>query len=260
MAVLNFTGREDIDRKLVEVTCEKDVRPLKIYLETEPALKDNAKFVGCNVVIEAYLRTKAERRELGLLADLKSKVEVVFKEFDSPEDVQFRLKIVNPSDKKLTGCVSGLRERAKKQQTDSEANRVPLLPVNWAAETDNLSGRFWKLDMNGPTLLVAKGKFASLGDVNQPAFKALAFPSIMKEALTEAFITRFDNPPAWAENWERLAQILGAEERPTLPDGESSRQVIQGYFEDVREWIDSVAALFAADCKLSAISSEFKEV
>ena len=259
MAVLNFTGREDIDRKLVEVTCEKDVRPLKMYLMTEPELKENAKFAGCNVVLEAYLRTKAERRELGPIADLKPKVEVVFKEFDSPENVQFRLKIVNPSDKKLAGCVSGLKERVKKQENDSESNRVPLLPVNWAVDTDNMNGRFWKLDMKGPTLVIAKGKFASLGDVNQPAFKALAFPAIMKEVLSEAFITRFDNPPPWSENWERLAQILGAEERPTLPDGESSRQAIQDYFEEVREWIDSVAALFAADCKLSAISSEFKE-
>ena len=259
MAVLNFTGREDIDRKLVEITHEKDVRPLKIYLKTDPALKDEPKYAGCNVVLEAYLRTKAERRELGPIADLKTKEEVVFKEFDSPENVQFRLKIVNPSDKMLKGYVSGLKEREKKQESDSESNRVPLLPVNWAADTDNMGGRFWKLDLAGPTLLLAQGKFASLGDVTQPVFKALAFPSIMREVLTEAFITRFDNPPPWAENWERLAQILGAEARPSLPDSEKSRQVIQEHFENVRAWIDSVAALFAKDCKLSAISSEFKE-
>ena len=41
MAVLNFTGREDIDRSLVEIKVEKNVQPLKIYFKTLPALKAN---------------------------------------------------------------------------------------------------------------------------------------------------------------------------------------------------------------------------
>ena len=72
MAVLNYTGREDIDRSQVEIVREKDIWPLTVYLKTQQELRDNAKYVGCDVVLVAYLRTKAERAELGPIASLKA--------------------------------------------------------------------------------------------------------------------------------------------------------------------------------------------
>lgn len=261
MAVLNYTGREDIDRSQVEIVREKDMWPLTVYLKTQQELRDNAKYIGCDVVLVAYLRTKAERAELGSIASLKASVQVVFKEFQISEGVQYRLMVVRPSDKMLTGAVDGLKEKDPKKPKEEHKDRIPLLPVNWATDGDNMGGRFWKIDFKGskPTLLLQSGKFATLGDVNKLEFKALAFPSILKECLTEAFVTRFDNPPTWAENWETLARILGAEDRPMLSEGEKNRQNIQLYFEGTRDWIDSVAARFAADCKLASIDSEFKQ-
>src|SRR5574344_624621 len=138
MAVLNFTGREDIDRSFVEISSEKIVQPLTVYLKTDAKLKENPKFSGCDVVLEAYLRTKAERAELGKLAALKPSVQIVFKEFLFAEGVQYRLKIANPADKKLAGVVSGISEKQPKKPKEERKKRKPLLPVNWAAEGDNL--------------------------------------------------------------------------------------------------------------------------
>lgn len=261
MAVLNFTGREAIDRGLIEIACEKDVRPLKIYLKTKPGLKENPKFVGCDVVLDAYLRTKAERAELGHLSDLAQSVEVVFKEFASGEDVQFRLKIVNPSDKKLTGIVSGLEIKEPKKPKDDFRKRKSLLPVNWASDGDNLNDRFWKVSFDGvrPTLLIRKGKFTTLGDVNRPEFQALAFPDILREVLTYAFVVRFDNPPSWAVDWERLVEIIDGTPRPELSTSENNRSVLQDYFEGTVKWIDAVSEKFAASCGLDGIDSNFKK-
>lgn len=260
MAVLNFTGREAIDRSLVSISSAKDVQPLTIYLKTESELKANPKYAGCDVVLEAYLRTKAERVELGPLADLRPSVEIVFKEFLLAEGVQYRLKVVNPTDKKLAGVVDGLKERESKKSKDEPKKRKSVMDVNWAASGDNLKHRFWKVSFAGskPTLLIRPGKFATLGDVNQPAFQALAFPIILREVLAHAFITCFDNPPGWADDWEKLAYIIGATERPQLGPNEKSRQVLQQHFEDTVEWIDTVAEKFAADCKLDGIDSTFK--
>lgn len=260
MAVLNFTGREAIDRSLITITSEKNVQPLKIYLKTDASLKANPKYAGCDVVLEAYLRTKAERAELGKLADLKASTEIVFKEFLLAEGVQYRLKIVNPTDKKLAGVVDGLKEKDPKKPDDEPKKRKSVLDVNWAQSGDNLKNRFWKVDCHGakPTLLIRHGKFTSLGDVNEPAFQALAFPSILREVLTYAFVTRFDNPPGWSEDWEKLAFILGANERPQLNPAEKNRQNIEAYFEDMIDWIDTAAEKFAAECRLDGIDSSFK--
>lgn len=260
MAVLNFTGREDIERSLITITSEKNIQPLKIYLKTEPALKANPKYAGCDVVLEAYLRTKAERAEIGKLSNLKQSVEIVFKEFLLAEGVQYRLKIVNPTDKKLAGVVDGLKEKDPKKTKEEPKKRKSVIDVNWAAPGDNLKNRFWKVSFAGskPTLLIRHGKFTTLGDVNQPAFQALAFPSILREVLTYTFVTCFDNPPSWAEDWEKLAFILGAGECPQLNAGEKNRQTIQQHFVDVSDWIDTVVEKFAADCKLDGVDSSLK--
>lgn len=76
--------------------------------------------------------------------------------------------------------------------------------------------------------------------------------------MNPLFVTRFDNPPIWAEDWEKLAFILDGSARPELAPGEKNRQTIQQYFEDVSDWIDTVAEKFAADCELDRIDSTFK--
>lgn len=261
MAVLNFTGRETIDRSLIEIKSEKDVVPLTIYLKTQDAIKANPHFANCVVVIEAYLRTKAERKELGTLSELKQSMKVVFNEFLIAEGVQYRLKIVNPGDRKLLGVAEGLKEHEKKSEDLNAGKRKTLLPVNWATDADNMKNRFWKVSFKGPepTLLLRKGKFSTLGDVNKLEFQALAFPAILRTVLTYAFIIKFDNPPIWAADWERLAQILGAEAKPSeLSPNEKKRQAIERYFEDVEDWIDRVSEKFAQDRKIDGIDSTFR--
>ena len=262
MALMNYTGRESIDRSLIDIIGEKNAPVLTVYLKTSPELKNNPKYAGCMVSLDAIRSTKAERRELGTVEDLPQSVKVVFRDFPSSNGVSFRLKVVRPIDKMIFGVASNLHEKEEKSSDNDTGSRKPLLPVNWAEQSDNLKGRFWKLNLrvppSNPTLLLAKGKFSSLGEVNQPAFRALAFPSIMREILTYAFIVRFENPPQWADDWATLAKYLGCNELPVLPDGAESPQEIEEHLEAVEEWIDDAAARFAEDCHLNDITSEFK--
>ncbi len=261
MALMNYTGRESIDRSLIDIIGEKNAPVLTVYLKTSPELKNNPKYAGCMVSLDAIRSTKAERRELGAVEDLPQSVKVVFKDFPSSNGVSFRLKVVRPIDKMIFGVASNLHEKEEKSSDNDTGSRKPLLPLNWAEQSDNLKGRFWKLNFkvpSNPILLLAKGKFSSLGEVNQPAFQALAFPSIMREILTYAFIVRFENPPQWADDWAKLAKYLGCDELPVLSDRAESPQEIEEHLDAVAEWIDDVAASFAEDCRLVEITSEFK--
>lgn len=261
MALMNYTGREAIDRDLIAVVPKKNAPVLTVFLKTQQPLRDNPRFDGCHVVLDAVLRTRAQRMELGPLAELVPSVEIEFGEFLPDDEVQFRLKIVRPADKVITGEVSGLRIKSDKPEEPAPGRRKSLLPVTWATEGDGMKGRFWKVDFTTPqypVLLIAKGKFAACGDVNNPAFQALAFPAIMKEVLTYAFVTRFCNPPPWTEDWKKLVSLLGCESCPERPEGADSPQEVEEHLESVRKWIDAASAHFASDCHLDSISGDFK--
>lgn len=261
MALMNYTGREAIDRDLIAIIPKKNAPVLTVFLKTQQPLKDNPRFGDCHVVLDAVLRTRAQRRELGPLADLAPSAEIAFDEFLPEDEVQFRLKVVRPADKVITGEVSGLRVKSDKPEEPASGKRKSLLPVNWATEGDGMKGRFWKVDYSDPkypVLLLAKGKFAACGDVNHPAFQALAFPAIMKEVLTYAFATRFCNAPAWAEDWKKLVSLLGCDPCPERPEGADSPQEVEEHLESVRKWIDVASAAFANRCHIDSITGDFK--
>jgi len=260
MALMNYTGREAIDRGLITIVSEKNVLPLTVYLKVDNSLRNNPKYENCNVVFEAVLRTMSQRVDLGSVADLAPSLKVVFKNFMVSEGVLYTLKVVRQSDKMIAAEVDRLREKEEKPPKDETSRRKTLLPVNWAADGDNMKSRFWKVNYNGPNpvLLLAKGKFSDKAAVNQPAFQALAFPSILSEILTYTFITRFDNLPPWADDWDALAKVIGCDPRPSLREDAEGRTELSDYFDSVRDWIDDAAARFSDDCNLKRITSEFK--
>lgn len=263
MPLLNFTDREDIDRSLIEIAVDESSANLIAFLKTKQALRQNERYVGCDVVFEARMGMKAQRTELGPIEDLGPSKEARFEEFSTTEKPSFCLKIVRPGSKTIVGKVEGLRPNNEPKK-DEVSDKKPLLPVNWATEADNMKNRFWKVGLEGtyPILLLQRGKFTTLGDVNQPEFQALAFPEILVEILTHAFVVHFANPPAWSEDWEKLADLLGAEPRPQLErsgDGtQLSSSAIEDHLDSVRTWIDRVADRFASDQKLMRIDSQFK--
>ena len=257
MAIWNYTGRADIDRRLVAVSVDDGARPLKVYLRTDPALKADAAYAGCSVVLEAHLRTKAERADLGPLAALAPSVEVEFREFLLPDDVQYALKIVNPSDRRIAGVLAGIRGHEEKDRRDDDSRkRKTLLPVNMASDADNLKERFWAVSFataSHPTLLLNRKKFRSLGDANGDAFRALAFPAVLREVLTYAYVVQVQSPPTWRDDWETLVRNLTGEEPPDDPDPGDARALGE-YFENVSAWIDAACARFSQECRLGRIA------
>lgn len=261
MALMNYTGRETFDRGLVTIVSDKNILPLTVYLKVDKSLKDNSRYENCNIVLVAALRTMSQRVDLGAVSGLAPSVQVVFRNFMTAEGVLYTLKVVRQSDKMIAGEVGRLREKEDKPLDDETSRRRTLLPVNWAADGDNMGSRFWKVNYNGPTpvLLLAKGKFSDKAAVNQPAFQALAFPSILSEILTYTFITRFDNPPPWTNDWDVLARVIGCDPRPTIPEDAEGRTELSDYFDQLEAWIDDASARFSDDCNLKRITSEFKK-
>lgn len=267
MAVLNYTDRRDIDRRLVTVSVEEDSSPLKVYLRANPSLKSDAAYAGCAVVLEAFLRTKAERVELGPLAGLAPSVEAVFGGFLSAEDVRFRLKFVTLEKRRIAGVLDNIRGRGDKDSGKKDARkRKTLLPVNMASDSDGLKDRFWVVSFATaahPTLLLNPKKFLVPEDANDNAFRALAFPAVLREILTYAFVVRFLAPPSWRDDWATLVRNLNGEDPPEEPADPGDARALGDYFGKVGEWIDAACARFSQDCRLGRIgglAANFKKI
>ena len=187
MALMNYTGREAIDRGLITIVSEKDVLPLTVYLKVDNSLKNNPRYENSNVVLEAVLRTMSQRVDLGAVADLAPSVKVVFKNFMVSEGVLYTLKIVRQSDKMIAGEVDRLREKEDKPLKDETSRRKTLLPVNWAAEGDNMKSRFWKVNYNGPNpcYFLPRGSLATRQPLISPRFRLWRFlPYCRKSSRT----------------------------------------------------------------------------
>ena len=106
MALMNYTGREAIDRGLITIVSEKDVLPLTVYLKVDNSLKNNPRYENSNVVLEAVLRTMSQRVDLGAVADLAPSVKVVFKRqkpADSAAKVAYRGNVPH-NEKRMSAC------------------------------------------------------------------------------------------------------------------------------------------------------------
>ena len=265
MSTFNYTGRKQLERSVAEFVLKSpDGSPLAVYFNN--ALFDLKEFAGCDVILEAHFQTRAQRVALGKVEELEKKVEVVFDDFSYADGVQVGIKLVEPGTKLIRAVAERFTIRRKgkgKDEGGDTGKKKSTIGVRWAEPADDLGGRFWKLALSmgeKPTVLLKRGKFKSPSDVNSPTFSVLSKPSIVKEALTYAFIEHFDAFPAWAKDWYTLGvTVLGvADDAPDEEPDVSRPDAVAEYCERTEKWIDAVAGAFAAKCGHDSINSDFK--
>ena len=240
----NYTHRERILLADVAVSVAHDTSPLKVYLVAQ--LGDYKSFADNDrVVLEAIRRTKAQRKDLGLVAMLGEKKEVVFDEFPDGEDVYYRLKIVDASSPRIKGMAEKIHRADK---PDQQTPMQGILPVQFADPSDGLKEQFWKVyfSASGPVLLLSPDKVRNKECVKTPEFRALVWPQAMRNILTYAFLIHGDNIPEWAEDWGKFAEAKGAGKPPEWT-GDSTNLL------EIHEWIDQAVAYFSEYARLGAV-------
>jgi hypothetical protein len=198
------------------------------------------------VFVEAYRQTAWMRFEWGTVAKLQVPTDRRLTEFESPEDILFRVRVTSPgSDDDDHGLLVAEADRIRlRGPEETEDTREPLLPVI----PDDLGDELWRLDLAGekPRLLLnrnAGGDYRQIG--RHPAFVALVYPAAMRVILWHILQTEdhhdFDDPDNPHSRWLRFAvDVLGVGEPP---DEEAD-------VERVTDWIDAAVAAFAAKHKL----------
>lgn len=198
------------------------------------------------VFVEAYRQTAWMRFEWGTVSKLQIPTDRRLTEFESTEDVLFRVRVTSPgSHDDEHGLLVAEADRIRlRGPEEAEDTREPLLPVI----PDDLGDELWRLDLVGekPRLLLNRNAGADYRQIGRhPAFVALVYPAAMREVLGHILKTEehrdyddYDNPNS---RWLRFAvDVLGVGEPPD-EDADSER---------ITEWIDAAVVAFAAKHKL----------
>lgn len=247
----NFTGRKRILESQAKIHIQKEAKCLSVVLKQ--TFSSAAGYSDDDIVsIEAFRRTKIQRKDLGKLGLLSASIPVEFPDFIDADEVYYRIRVVDPETKQLKGFAKRL-SRADRETKPGELDSI--LPVRLSDPEDGLGKRFWKLEcseVDDPVLVISRAKFADFEPVKSSEFKALVWTEVLRQVLTFAFVIHWDGFPGWAKKWTTFTtDNLGC---PGAPTEEPDIDKLPNYIIQVTDWIDDAVRSFADHFNLGSVS------
>lgn len=175
----NFTGRTKIHKDHVRVTVEQ--RNDKLLCNADLKLADYGLRPDASVVIEAergrVIRLRHEWGKVGVTsAEWISGSAFDISSMGDPEDIRFRILVVEPETCRLLAVAEGVESS---NNEDSQAPQRSLLPIRM----ENLSGGVWELEMGEtPTLILDPGLGSKHELKSSPVLSAI-LPGVVRAIL-----------------------------------------------------------------------------
>jgi hypothetical protein len=242
---LNYTGRKRIRREDARITTREE-KGGNVF-DAGLSLARYGLPGDASIFVEAYRQTQYMWFDFGKVGAIRIPVDRLLRDFDSPEGVLFRVKVVTNSDPHGLLLAEADQIRPRKS-TDEDENRIPLLPV---VPDEDMGDEIWRLDFDGQQTLLRVNK--TLGDWKtlalDPVFFALVYPSVLRAVLwriLEAEEWRdTEDMDDWRSRWLRFAVSLPGVGDPPGKEDEAR----------LDEWIDSAALAF---CRRQNIRATFE--
>jgi hypothetical protein len=240
----NYTGRRKIERKHVSIILRPSNRTW--VFDADLQLTDYHFARNAEVWIEAHRQNLWMQWSWGSISAMRPPPERTLNEFDVPDGVLFRVRVVQPSGPehhKLLGEADGLP--FVKAGEAEDRRRHLLVPV-----PDALDQQLWRLnfDEDPPSLLVNRDAKPSWKELaRSPQFISLVYPGVFRSMLTRIIIdeqwTQDDEESGWQSDWMRFAFNLGGIAPLPRADAEQER----------RDWVEEAVAAFCRRLQLRLI-------
>lgn len=243
----NFTGRKRLSRSDIEIKIRGDTQPLSCEI-AKLSLEHHNLDEDAFVFIEAYRQSTWMRFPFGTVGEHCAPSTRILCEFDSPEAIRFRVKVVSAEEPRglLLAAVDKIRPETGAEGVES------LLPVK---PDSNLGEEVFRLDFEDYPLLLINATILKQWQevVSDPSFASLVYPAALREILTRILLieehTDFEDDHDWRSQWLRFAKERPGvtEDIPLKEDGDSN-------YSRVSEWIDEIVAAF---CKEKRFHDQF---
>ena len=227
---LNWTGRQRITRDRVDITLGREGgRPT---FSARVMLADLGLAPDARVVIEAYRQAAYMRFAFGTVALITRPRSTWLEEFDPPEGVHFRVKVIGVGDQdgKILAEADQIRPV---DPTADEAGRKSLLPVRGEALGDEV----WQLRVDEgsqPPELVVNSELGVHWKTlaRDPHLLWLVYPMALREilrAICRGGLPEADDPGDWRSQWLHFATLQpGVGPMPDESDLEAQKEWIEG--------------------------------
>lgn len=235
---LNYTGRLRIARTDVRIVgSERPGEPPSF--DAAIRLQTYGLPAEARVCVEAYRQTRWMRFDFGTVGGVIPPLNRVLTEFDSLEQVLFRVKVTGVGGERPGVLLAEADQIPIRRPEDSDEERIPLFPVAPA----DLGHEVYRVDFSDgqPRLLVNR----AVGDWRQvaqsPPFRSLVYSSALRQILTRILCIEGvgdidpDADADWQGRWLQFATALpGVGSAPDADDQDACD-----------DWIDSAVAAFA---------------
>ena len=206
----NYTGRRKIGRKDVSIILRQE-KSIWVF-DMDVRLAEHNFPRNAEVWVEAHRQNLWMQWSWGTVSALRAPVDRRLVEFDVPDGLLFRVRVVQPPGQehhKLLGEADAI-PFVKAGEADDRRRHL-IVPV-----PDVLGQQLWKLDFDHdpPQLLVNIEAKPSWKDMaRKPHFISLVYPEVLRRMLARALVeegwTEDDEEGGWPADWIRFAKNLG---------------------------------------------------
>lgn len=189
------------------------------------------------VVIEAYVDWTVMRFPFGTIAQQVEPADVTLTEFESPEGLRFRMKVLGVGDN--AGLILAEADKLRPADAEHEEEAESFI----VARPTDLGDVTWRLVFDDSQAILQVNK--KLGDwksfLRRAAVRALVLPEVLRQVLEEAVGQQNDeeDTDSWQAHAIRFAQAFSSAPLPS-PDDE----------EEIERWCDDIVRRFARQHKL----------
>lgn len=242
---LNWTGRQRIERDRVAISIQRSGDRTRFIAEL--ALAGLNLPPVARVVIEAYRQTDWMRFDFGTAGLVVAPVDTWLTEFNSPDGVLFRVKVLGVADTEGRILAEADQLRAL-DPVDELTGREALLPTRG----EPLGDKVWELAIDDgaqPPELLVNNQFPDWrGIARSPHFLWLVYPDLLRQVLTEVLRGDIPDPEDtqnWRSRWLRFGTLLpGVSAPPEEGAGAIERN----------QWIEAAVQAF---CRANRLRERF---
>ncbi len=240
---INYTGRRKIPREKISIIWNKDNNSVRSF-------SANINLDGFNfspdtkVYINAYHKTEVKRYDFGTAANIVPPRDTGLAGFAYPENLKFRILIVDES-----GQHGLILAHADRIRPLSDMDTKSILPVDFI----DLGQQIWRVDFEGdggsPCLAINRN-IPNIETIvkSDPQFIMYVYPAVIREVLTHMiFVDGVESPSdpsiEWHGDWLDFSRRVLPGEGP--PENLNWRE--DDFESDAtREWINKVVEEFSA--------------
>lgn len=232
MTRINYTGRQRIAREAVRLRVRS--MPAAPVLDVLSLGLDSVRVPAeAEVVVEAYRQTAYMRFYAGTVANPVLFTDELLYQFDAPESIRFRVKVVGTGEQrgKVLAQADQIRAALEDAETPPQTSLLVIAPKP-------LGQILWRLEFNNdePELMVN----SDVGDwktfAATPAFQAFVLPEVLRQiaswVLTEVKSMDDDDESVLAL-WVKFFGTIGYDPKEVDDSDESKKN-----------WIEDVVAYF----------------